>query len=316
MSAAQKKAQNKFKEAVKLAKQLRTKNPKLSHPEAVKLAFSKLAGTSVKPVKKSVSKTPKKKVSKYTEHRDNKSHNVNIKVVSGYKVGALPIGFKGSFLGYKFQVLNQYQLDGQVTAQLVEMDPPGNLIAQLNGNPKENEIATNRLYSGALATGKDDLKYYDASDLKKVKDRIKSFVVGLNKEVANFNKGIDKKTVKKKPVKIDYKPAVKKLAVVDQIKEILKTNKKIMPGGYTLRPGTIRIGDITAANIKRLADVNNSISNFEKWKITAQDELMREKKNKDGNKTIRLSAIRKNITAIDNTLKQLKAQKRAIARAI
>lgn len=107
MSKAQKQAQNKFKEAVKIAKKLRAKDPKLSHPEAVKKAFAQLSGPakpaakkSVKPAAKKTAKTAakkaakpaakktarpvaKKKASCSTDHRDNKSHNVNIRVVSG-----------------------------------------------------------------------------------------------------------------------------------------------------------------------------------------------------------------------------------------
>lgn len=95
MSKAQKQAQNKFKEAVKIAKQLRLKDPKLSHPEAVKQAFAQLSGTKKPAVKKAAKKTAKpavkkaarpvakKKASCTTDHRDNKSHNVNIRVMSG-----------------------------------------------------------------------------------------------------------------------------------------------------------------------------------------------------------------------------------------
>lgn len=92
MTAAQKKAQSKFKEAVKLAKKIRLSNPKLSHPEAVKKAFSQLAGP-VKPAAKKTAKPAakktaqpiaKKKASCSPDHSDNKSHNVNIRVMSGY----------------------------------------------------------------------------------------------------------------------------------------------------------------------------------------------------------------------------------------
>lgn len=97
MSAAQKKAQNKFREAVKLAKKIRSSNPGLSHPEAVKKAFAQLAGPA-KPVTKKAAKRVTKKAAKpavkkaakpaakkgcTTDHRDSKSHNVNIRVVSG-----------------------------------------------------------------------------------------------------------------------------------------------------------------------------------------------------------------------------------------
>ena len=140
------------------------------------------------------------------------------------KVGALPIDFKGNFLGYRFKVLNQYQLDGGVTAQLVEIDGKGDIIAELSGNPKQNDRAAAVLYSGGLATGKDI--YLDEKDKKDLQKRIKNFVVGLNKEVAAYNSGKDTSKKKSKGLKIVYKPETKKLAVVDQIKSILKSNKK------------------------------------------------------------------------------------------
>jgi len=204
MTAKQKAAREKFKKVVAEASKLRKKNPKLTQAQAVKQAWAI-----------SYSKAGKSK-----------------------KLGALPIDFKGNFLGYRFKVLNQYQLDGGVTAQLVELDGKGDIIAQLTGNPKENDRAAAVLYSGGLATGKD--VYLDDSDKKDLQKRIKSFVVGLNKEVAAYNTGKDTSKKKSKGLKIVYKPETKKLAVVDQIKSILKENKKILKGGYTLKSGQIR----------------------------------------------------------------------------
>jgi hypothetical protein len=163
----------------------------------------------------------------------------------------LPIDFKGNFLGYRFKVLNQYQLDGGVTAQLVELDGKGDIIAQLTGNPKENDRATAVLYSGGLATGKD--VYLDEKDKKDLQKRIKTFVTGLNKEVAAYNSGKDTSKKKSKGLKIVYKPETKKLAVIDQIKSILKSNKKILKGGYTLKTGVMREKKI--AGIKRIGKI-------------------------------------------------------------
>ena len=154
------------------------------------------------------------------------------------KVGALPIDFKGNFLGYRFKVLNQYQLDGGVTAQLVELDGRGDIITELSGNQRENDRAAAVLYSGAIASGKDI--YLDEKDKKDLQKRIKSFVVGLNKEVSAYNTGKDTSKKKSKGLKIVYNPETKKLAVVDQIKSILKENKKILKGGYSLKNGKIR----------------------------------------------------------------------------
>ena len=58
------KQQTKFKKAVAIAKQLRKKNPALKYTDAIKKAFKSLGSTT---------------------HKDTKSHNVNIRVVSGVK---------------------------------------------------------------------------------------------------------------------------------------------------------------------------------------------------------------------------------------
>lgn len=78
MTAKQKANRERFKKVVAEAKKLRKKNPKLTQAQAVKQAwaiFSK-AGKG-------------KKVGEY--HKDTKSHNVNIRVVSGWKKGKTAI---------------------------------------------------------------------------------------------------------------------------------------------------------------------------------------------------------------------------------
>jgi len=72
MTAKQRAARAKFKAVVAEAKKLRKKNPKLTQAQAVKQAFAisygkKLAGVG-------------------QTHKDTKSHNVNIRVVSGIKI--------------------------------------------------------------------------------------------------------------------------------------------------------------------------------------------------------------------------------------
>ena len=226
MSAAQKQAQANFKKAIAY----RTKTGC-----SLKEAFAHVKGKKVTGVKKvAAKKKAVKKSAVNKSHKDNKSHNVNIKVVSG--VGALPIDFKGSFLGYKFYIANQYQLDGSVTAQLIESEGKRNLIASLSGNPKENERTAAALLSGAIATG----GKLSPKDERDIKVRIKTFVTDLNKEVAKFNTGKDISKKTSKGIKIIYKPKTKKLSVIDEIKTILKSNKKILKGGYKIAPGKIR----------------------------------------------------------------------------
>ena len=85
MTAKQKAARERFKKVVAEAKKLRKKNPKLSQAQAVKQAWAisyskKRAGKKVSGAKKE------------TTHKDTKSHNVNIRVVSG--IGAISLFVK------------------------------------------------------------------------------------------------------------------------------------------------------------------------------------------------------------------------------
>jgi len=103
MTAAQTKARERFKAAVKEAAKLRKKNPKLTQADAVRQAWAKLYGKSKgkkigaprkasafrKVTKKTATKkaAPKKcapkKPATGERHTDTKSHNVNIRVMSG-----------------------------------------------------------------------------------------------------------------------------------------------------------------------------------------------------------------------------------------
>ena len=92
MTANQKAARAKFKAIVKEASKLRKKNPKLTQAEAVKQAWAisygkKRAGVGA--AKKATPTKVKAKKGKRTSemHTDTKSHNVNIRVVSG--IGAI-----------------------------------------------------------------------------------------------------------------------------------------------------------------------------------------------------------------------------------
>jgi hypothetical protein len=87
MTPAQKKNIERFKKAAAEAKKLRAKNPKLTQAQAMKKAFA-LLYKSVKIAAVKSSKTPKKTISKSRSvsnksGNDSKSHNVNIRVISG-----------------------------------------------------------------------------------------------------------------------------------------------------------------------------------------------------------------------------------------
>lgn len=94
MTAKQRAARAKFKAVVAEAKKLRKKNPKLTQAQAVKQAFAisyskagkKKVGAVKKkaaPKKKAATKVKAKKSRSTEMHTDTKSHNVNIRVVSG-----------------------------------------------------------------------------------------------------------------------------------------------------------------------------------------------------------------------------------------
>jgi len=84
MTAKQKANRERFKKVVAEAKKLRKKNPSLSQAQAVKQAWAILY------------KGGKVSGSTNKSHKDTKSHNVNIRVVSGTKkVGAVKIVQKG-----------------------------------------------------------------------------------------------------------------------------------------------------------------------------------------------------------------------------
>lgn len=123
MTAKQKAAREKFKKVVAEAGRLRKKNPKLTQAQAVKQAWAisyskedeggklaevgkvkKKATTKKAEKKQSVKKTAKVKAKKekLTEmHTDTKSHNVNIRVLSG----------TGSYTDY-LQVIEKINLPG------------------------------------------------------------------------------------------------------------------------------------------------------------------------------------------------------------
>lgn len=87
MTAKQKANRERFKKVVAEAKKLRSKNKKLTQAQAVKQAWAIFKGKKVGAVKSKP--TIKRKILK-KYHKDVKSHNVNVRVISGvYQKGNL-----------------------------------------------------------------------------------------------------------------------------------------------------------------------------------------------------------------------------------
>ena len=268
MTAKQKANQARFKAVIAEAKKLRKKNPSLNQAQAVKQAWAIMYGK--KRAGKKVGET----------HKDTKSHNVNIRVVSGigkyvkttrkggktfvhYKrkkrVGALPVGFTGKILGVPFSVFNQFNIDGTVTAQII-LDKDGSIITELNGRPQDIEIGLNN-WTKVLqreATGANwnsekriytfnDWSKLTAKDKKETEKKIVAFLKQLNSEVREYNSGKNVATKKAKPVNINSPKRTKKStspkkskSLKDDIKDILRGEKKRMKYGYTIVPGKVR----------------------------------------------------------------------------
>jgi len=319
MTPAQKKNVARFKAAAAEAKKIRAKDPKLSQAEAVKKAFSKLYGVKKTATKKAVAKKTvekkkpaRKKVGEY--HKDQKSHNVNIRVVSGVKkrVGALPVGFTGKFLGWPFKVLNQFTLDGGVTAQIVELDPPGKIIAELDGRKEDVERAYTKIFQKiAIPYAALNVSYnkpaYVKQDQKRVENAVRQFLTQLNKEVSDYNSGKDRKTKTAKPAVIKYTAKVKKLAVVDQIKSILAANTQRLKNGYTLVKGKPRIKENAIGSIKR-----DAVQSLKKMTDTLSSVMAEKAATKT--KAAGMSAGAKKVTAAH--LRDLSANERALKKRI
>lgn len=223
MTSAQKIAKEKFKKAIAYRKKTGC---------SLKEAFAHIYGKKVSGVKKATK----------SYHKDSKSHNVNIKVMSGLKInrkkgklGALPINFTGSILGLPFKVYNQYNLDGTVTLQIVENKVNGYLIAEIIGRSGEVETVANKIWGKIDGEKRRDL---DAKIEKKVKKTIKEFVQGLHVELKKFNSGKDTRT--RKGAKLTVKATPKKsISAKDKIKDVLRSEKKRLKYGYTIVPGRV-----------------------------------------------------------------------------
>ena len=134
MTAKQKAAREKFKKVVAEAGKLRKKNPKLTQAQAVKqaIAMQKKVG-AIKIIEKGESKSAKpkatyqqvrtkkgtykglKKVGAMDKsHKDTKSHNVNIRVVSGYKKPMYSMGNVDTK-----KLLDQFAKEGKLKKDVV-----------------------------------------------------------------------------------------------------------------------------------------------------------------------------------------------------
>ena len=149
------------------------------------------------------------------------------------RVGALPVGFKGSIYDIPFKIVNQYDIYNDVSA-LMEDTNTGNRIVAFDGKGSAKDKAEAIVSYISKATNiqggyRDDKQLYS---------RMLKFSTNMQKEVKDFNAG-KKKTIKKEPLKIlapknivttkKRLPSVIKLInkTIDKVYKKSKTKKKI-----------------------------------------------------------------------------------------
>jgi len=154
MSAKQRAARAKFKAAVAEAKKLRKKNPKLTQAQAVKQAFAISYG--------------KKRASKKLgeTHKDTKSHNVNIRVVSGWKKGKTKFVEKGEKRPKRNAILVKRSSGAFSSFKRIAG------VGKMNDNKQLTQIASeSKLKSAVIRILKDRAKDYKG-DYKTLFDEI------------------------------------------------------------------------------------------------------------------------------------------------
>ena len=271
MTQAQKTAKAKFKQAIAYRQKTGV---------SLKEAFAHIYGKKVGAVKKSTKK----------------------------KIGALPIGFKGSIYDIGFKIVNQYDIYNDVSA-IMEDTTNGNRIVTFDGkgSPKDKAeaivsyISKNTNIQGGY---RDDKQLYS---------RMLKFSTNMQKEVKDFNSG-KKKTIKKEPLKIPVpkntkmpkkkkvakkvirkkiakkkvakkvvrkKVAKKKLTRIDYDKryQAKKPGKRKSASGntyYENRPNRsdkgklLGIGSLNFTMIDELKQANNKLMNWQKMLLRLQ----------------------------------------------
>jgi len=111
------------------------------------------------------------------------------------RLGALPVGFKGSIYDIPFKIVNQYDIYNDVSA-IMEDTNNGNRIVAFDGKgiakDKAEAIVSYISKITNVLSYKNDKELYS---------RMLKFATNMQKEVKDFNSG-KKKTIKKEPIKI------------------------------------------------------------------------------------------------------------------
>ena len=110
------------------------------------------------------------------------------------KLGALPVGFVGTFFDISFKIINQFDIYNNVNS-IIEDKANGNVITTITGN-QNSLVNTDMFLNYAKRNSKYSVKEWDS-----IKSKINKFFELIKKEVKNYNSG-KSKTIKKQPIKI------------------------------------------------------------------------------------------------------------------
>jgi hypothetical protein len=202
MTQAQNTAKEKFKKAIEYRKKTGV---------SLKEAFAYVYGKKVGAIKKA----PLKK-SSTDNSKDSKSHNVNIKIVSGignienatYKILGLKIGFKK-------------EIDKETGLYIIQ-------VLDLSNNKKIIPISNNSDSKEIAYDLTEYIKYYTntPSNVESygVRRKLEKLIPNIKKEVQKLNKSVKKLPAKKVAVK---KPLVKKVARQSRSTKKVKATYKV-----------------------------------------------------------------------------------------
>ena len=118
-----------------------------------------------------------------------------VKAAVKKRLGALPIGFKGSIYDIPFKIVNQYDIYNDVSA-IMEDTNNGNRIVAFDGKGSAKDKAEAIVSYISKITNVTSYK-----NDKELYSRMLKFATNMQKEVKDFNAG-KKKTIKKEPLKI------------------------------------------------------------------------------------------------------------------
>jgi hypothetical protein len=165
------------------------------------------------------------------------------------KVGALPVGFTGKFWGVPFKIFNQFDIYGQVTANIEDTNN-GKLIVEVTDRIKlpgqiqafKNYIATAAKVDAILV------------DTKRLEKDSKDFITNLYNEVKKYNEGKTGTTKAKKGINVKVVKRPGSTAHVKTNKTTLRENLKSeglkLTHGYNLA-NRAKIGTLTTDRIRQ-----------------------------------------------------------------